>query len=106
METFVLTLCHDLSFPPPLHLNILIQMKQQILAYLRSCLARLRLTYKEDPPLITHGLCEKMPLLPVNYAPFEETYFLHKHELYQFLERHMGLLGEEKKKVCFYIAKK
>lgn len=68
-------------------------------------MTRLRLTFKEDPPLITHGLNEKMPLLPENYAPFEETYFLHKHELYQFLERHMGLLGDEKKKVSLYISK-
>lgn len=40
-----------------------------------------------------------MPILPENYSSLEETYYLQKNEIFQFLEKNLGYLTENKKKI-------
>lgn len=40
-----------------------------------------------------------MPFLPKNYNPLEETYYLQKNDIFQFLEKNLNFLSTNKKKI-------
>ena len=54
---------------------------------------------KELKQEVAHTLTDSLPMIPENYDTLDETYYLQKNELYQFLEKNMNFISNEKKKI-------
>jgi len=55
--------------------------------------------FKDLKQELAHSLTESLPIIPENYEPLEETYYLQKNELYQFLEKNLNFISIDKKKI-------